>query len=661
MLPQGVHCIGAGRDGVNGAATARCGDGASRGRFKRGWRATKLRADRNRIKRGVHSARYLLISREIRRDGWLKTVKELMVRSVTVALLLMVFLPQVAVAQQGVWIQVEAQPTLREASERARSYAGRFGNVTGFAMTTGWYAIALGPYPRIEAEERLGQLRQGGAIPRDSYINTGANFRQRFWPVGAVTAPAAPALETVRIQPPSEATAVQPPAPGAVGVQDQTPAEARAAEAALDQAGREEVQAALRWRGFYEGAIDGAFGPGTRSAMTDWQGANGFDRTGVLTTAQRRALFDAYEQDLAALGLTELRDETAGIEMQIPGAMVAFAGYEPPFARFAAVGDSGVELLLISQPGTRARMAAMYEVLQDLAIIPSDGPRGLTAQGFTVNGQDATRSAHAEARLEDGVIKGFVLSWPRRDDGRFARVLPIMRASFRALGGAVLTPTAGDRSLPQGRDLLAGLDLRRADRIRSGFFVTPGGTVLTSAEAVAGCGKITVLDGTEMDMDFADAALGLAALRPRARLAPLGYARLRAAPPRIDSEIAVAGYAYGDALRMPVLSFGEIADLRGFDGRDDRLRLAVTVEPGDTGGPVLDPAGAVLGLLQPRHVDGARLLPDEVNFATPAAAILGALDGLGLRADSGAAMPPLAPEDLARHAADMTVMVSCWN
>ena len=303
----------------------------------------------------------------------------------------------------------------------------------------------------------------------------------------------------------------------------------------------------------------------------------------------------------------------------------------------------------------------MYEVLQDLAIIPPDGQRGLTARGFTVNGQNATRSAFAEARLEDGVIRGFVLSWPRRDDGRFTRVLPIMRASFRTLGGAALPLSAGDRSLPQGRDLLAGLELRRPDRIRSGFFVTPDGIVLTSAEAVAGCGRITVLDGAEMDLAFADTTLGLAALRPRARLAPLGYARLRAAPPRIDSEIAVAGYAYGDALRLPVLSFGGLADLRGFDGSADRLRLAVTVEPGDIGGPVLDPAGAVLGLLQPPAADSDRVLPEGVNFATPAAAILAALDGQGLRADRSKATQPLAPEDLTRHAADITVMVSCWN
>jgi peptidoglycan hydrolase-like protein with peptidoglycan-binding domain len=584
-----------------------------------------------------------------------------LIRLAIAAAFLLVLAARPGMAQQGVWIQIEAQPTLRAATERARSYAARLGDVSGFAKTTGWYAIALGPYPRAEAERRLADMRLDRIIPADSYINTGANFRQRFWPVGgAAQAPGGPSLAALAPYLAAEESGADSAVTSALTPREETPAEARRAEAALDQAAREEIQAALRWKGFYQGAIDGAFGPGTRSAMADWQAANGFERSGVLTTAQRRALFDAYEQDLSALGLTTLRDETAGIEMQIPGALVEFAGYEPPFARFAAADDSAVELLLISQEGSPARLAAMYEALQGLEIIPREGARQLTARGFTLNGRDAARGAYAEAELADGLIKGFVLSWPRRDDGRFARVLPIMRASFRTTGG-VLPPTAGGPALSQGRDLLAGLDLRRPDRIRSGVFVTPGGALLTSAEAVAGCGRITVFDDAEMELAFSDADLGLAALRPRAQLAPLGYARFRAAPPQIDSEIAVAGYAYGDALRMPVLSFGRLADLRGLDGREDRHRLSVAVAPGDAGGPVLDPGGTVLGVLLARADDAGRVLPAEVNFAAPADAIIAALTGAGVETERKTAAAPLPPEDLTRLAADMTAMVSCWN
>lgn len=598
-----------------------------------------------------------------------------MYRLAIAAVLLICLAARPGVAQQGVWIQIEAQPTLREASERARSYAARLGDVSGFAMTTGWYAITLGPYPRAEAERRLADMRLDRMIPSDSYINTGANFRRQFWPAGGAAAAIGDGDASDDASGDASGGGAIRLAPGAAGAEGglslaapagaETPAEARRAEAALDQAAREEIQAALRWKGFYRGAIDGAFGPGTRSAMAEWQAANGHAPSGVLTTAQRRALFDAYEADLSALGMTGLREETAGIEMQIPGALVAFAGYEPPFARFAGRDDSGVELLLISQQGGPARLASMYEALQGLEILPRAGERRLTARGFTVSGQNEGRAAYGEAELADGAIKGFLLSWPRRDDGRFARALPMMRASFRAIEGAVLPPTAGAGALEQSRDLLAGLELRRPDRIRSGFFVTPGGTVLTTAEAVTSCGRVTVMDGAEMDTLFADPALGLAALRPRAPLAPLGYARFSTAEPPVDTEIAVAGYAYGDALPAPVLSFGALAGLRGLDGRADLRRLSVAVEPGDAGGPVLDPTGAVLGVLLPRAGDGARVLPEGVNFAAAAPAILAALAEAGVTPARSAAAPAaaagMAPEDLTRLAADMTVKVSCWN
>jgi len=47
-------------------------------------------------------------------------------------------------------------------------------------MSSGWYAIALGPYSEAEAINVLSQLRASGRIPRDSFLANGANFRTQF-------------------------------------------------------------------------------------------------------------------------------------------------------------------------------------------------------------------------------------------------------------------------------------------------------------------------------------------------------------------------------------------------------------------------------------------------------------------------------------------------
>ena len=53
------------------------------------------------------------------------------------------------------WVQIEAQPNLTDATDRARVYAADLPDVNGFRMGSGWYAIALGPYARSDADQVL--------------------------------------------------------------------------------------------------------------------------------------------------------------------------------------------------------------------------------------------------------------------------------------------------------------------------------------------------------------------------------------------------------------------------------------------------------------------------------------------------------------------------
>src|SRR6056297_4102295 len=84
-----------------------------------------------------------------------------------------------------VWVQIEAQPSLAEAQQSARRYAGDLSDVNGFSLGRGWYAIALGPYRRDEAERVLQVYRREGVIARDSYIAETSDYPRQFWPIGA--------------------------------------------------------------------------------------------------------------------------------------------------------------------------------------------------------------------------------------------------------------------------------------------------------------------------------------------------------------------------------------------------------------------------------------------------------------------------------------------
>lgn len=574
----------------------------------------------------------------------------------------------VAAAQDRAWVQIEAHPTLAEAEQQARAYASVFPDVQGFRLGSRWYGIALGPYAPDDAAVRLTQLRRENLIPADSFISDGSNFREQFWPVaGADIAPAAPAEAAA---PAETAAPAEPVAPAEVAApaeaapptpQDESPAEARRSEAALTREERQDLQRALQWGGFYNAAIDGDFGAGTRRSMADWQTALGFEATGVLTTLQRQILTANWQADLAEFGFATVEEAEAGIEVTLPLGLVAFDHYEPPFVHFTPKVEGGMRVILISQPGDRAALYGLYDILQTLAIVPMEGERSRNERAFEINGSSATVQSYAYAELSRGLVKGYLVVWSPAQATQAARALAQIKSSFRAVGNRALDPGMVAMTDAARRGLLAGLELRRPKSSRSGFYVDGSGKVLTSAEAVAQCGRVTLDGVTEATVSLSDAALGLAVLTPKTPLAPQAVAGFQIAPDRIGAEIAVAGYSYEDTLPAPVMTFGTLEDVAGLNGEAGVKRLGIATLPGDAGGPVIDGTGAVLGMLLPRASGGARVLPEGVEFAAASAEIVAALRRGGVLVNEATVGGALAPEDLTRRAMGMTVLVSCWE
>lgn len=599
-----------------------------------------------------------------------------MMRLFVVFVVAFISVSQVVRAQssdQVAWVQIEAQPNLEGGQRRARTYAQTLADVNGFALGNGWYGIVLGPYTPADAQQVLQVYRSDGLIPRDSYIVPSNAFTQQFFPPDAdVLQPALQTpepLETTQ----NTAQAVAPYVEEAptltlqglsqtpdrsLDVPSETPAEARRNERNLLPAERREIQTALQWAGFYNSTIDGAFGRGTRSSMAAWQQVNGFDRTGVLTTLQRASLLKDYYAVLEGLDLRRLSDIETGIEMTIPSAKLAFVRYEAPFAHFEASDGSDARLLLISQEGDVDTLASLFKIMQTLDIVPLEGPRNLSRTSFSLIGRNGDTVSETRVTLSEGHIKGFTLIWPVGDEERRTRLLEEMQSSFTRLSG-VLDATAGT-SPQQQVDLVAGLQVRKPRISRSGFFVDRNGSVITTSEAVQSCTRITLDEEFEADLKTIDAGLGVAILTPSTRLAPSQVARFSPVLPRLQSDVAVAGYSYEGVLDAPTMTFGKLSDLRGLSGEQDLSRLALASLPGDAGGPVFDDKGDVLGMLLPRG-GRERQLPQDVTFALAGSAIAGVMENAGLVADGGNGTLSSAPEDITQQARAITVLVSCWE
>lgn len=597
-----------------------------------------------------------------------------MIQRVLAIIVLLVLGGRPALAQEEVlWVQIEAQPSLESARDRAQIYATDLPDVNGFELGAGWFAIALGPYLRNDAEQVLRVYRSEGLIPADSFIAFPRSYGEQYWPLSASTLP-------VPEEPIAEPDPIKEPEPQPIAVEeaqadtpapteeveivlpepepDETPREARQSESLLSRKEREDLQIALKWAGVYEAGIDGAFGRGTRQAMEEWQFANGFETTGILTTRQRAELLRQYNAVLEGLGLEVAYDDKAGLAIMMPTAVVGFDKYEYPFAHYTAKGDIPAAILLISQQGDKQDLFGLYDIMQTLDIVPEQGPRRRDNNSFFLIGEGADFVSHTEARLDQGEIKGFTLIWPAGDEERRTRLLAEMQKSLTRLPGT-LNPeqVTGEQHI----DLIAGLEIRKPRLSQSGFYVDTRGTVVTTSKVVQGCSKITLDHDTEAEVLSDDATSGIAVLRARNDIFPAGSALFQTRAPRLQSDVAVSGYSYAGALGSPTLSHGTMADVRGLQGELYLNRLALNALPGDAGGPVLDTGGAVLGMLLPRDEASSRKLPTDVSFAVKSDMIQNKLADLGLTPNTTDDVADLAPEHLVDTATDMTVLVGCWD
>ena len=204
----------------------------------------------------------------------------------------------------------------------------------------------------------------------------------------------------------------------------------------------------------------------------------------------------------------------------------------------------------------------------------------------------------------------------------------------------------------------------------SGFRVSAGGHILTNAHVVRGCTEVRVppspgAAARRGAVAAQDKASDLALLRGPAG-AP--FARFRAGRGvRPGARVVVAGYPLRGVLAAGVnISAGTVAALAG-PGNDRRLiQITAPVQPGNSGGPVLDAAGNVAGVVVSKlnAIKVARAtgdIPQNVNFAVGAGTVRAFLDSEEVAYETAPSDKARAPEDVAAAAKRFTVLVECWK
>ena len=157
------------------------------------------------------------------------------------------------------------------------------------------------------------------------------------------------------------------------------------------------------------------------------------------------------------------------------------------------------------------------------------------------------------------------------------------------------------------------------------------------------------------------AANALAILKPEQQAAPMAVPQFQTSPLRAPQHISVGGYSYGGKLGTPTLTLGLLQDLKNLEGESDIARLEIETLPGDIGGPVYSPTGAVIGILLPKSEGGARHLPSTVNFAATWRLIKPLLLNSNTAVKSAETSAIMDTIDLSAMAQTTVALVKCWE
>jgi serine protease Do len=132
--------------------------------------------------------------------------------------------------------------------------------------------------------------------------------------------------------------------------------------------------------------------------------------------------------------------------------------------------------------------------------------------------------------------------------------------------------------------------------------------------------------------------------------------------PRLGETVAVYGFPYADILSSSGnFTLGNVTSLSGLKDDTRLLQISSPVQPGNSGGPLLDMSGRVLGVV----VSQLKILPDSVpqnvNFAIRAAIAINFLEAKGATLDVGTSKADLPPTEVADLAKRFTVQVLCGD
>ncbi len=451
-----------------------------------------------------------------------------------------------------------------------------------------------------------------------------------------------------------------------------------------DHSFRVGLQTRLAWTGDYRGRFAGTVDAATLRAVRDFQARHGKEASGVIDAPFLADLVAASDAARAAVGIETIDDAVTGARVSLPLALVRDAG-PTPIGRVWRAGDNSVEIETVRLSGPDQTIAAVRAMLATPTLTRTISHDESDATGFTLAGTDDGRTFLMRIEGVDGDLRGFGVSYTDAAPGAVAAYAAVAVDGFDPpsgdgddIGGTlVLNDPSVKRTLglravggraarfaAQGLGGDAAPGAAETDSSGSGFVVSRDGWLVTNAHVVKSCRSVLVGDKGAASQVLVDETNDLALVRIDAELGrPLPIA---SGAPRLGEDVLALGFPLRSILADSLnVTRGNVSSLLGLQNDARYLQVSAPIQPGNSGGPLVDLTGRVVGVVTAKLdavaiADATGDIPQSINFAIRPDAVARFLADNGINFDTAEASKDFASvADTTEGAQDSVLPILC--
>jgi S1-C subfamily serine protease len=202
----------------------------------------------------------------------------------------------------------------------------------------------------------------------------------------------------------------------------------------------------------------------------------------------------------------------------------------------------------------------------------------------------------------------------------------------------------------------------------TGFVVSPDGHILTNDHVISECvgdvrGNLTGEGAMKLRIVSRDETNDLALLQaPKSFMQP---ATLRGTPTRSGESVIAIGYPFHGLLTSDfTVTSGIVSSLSGILNDTRFLQTSAPVQPGNSGGPLLDTSGNVVGVVAEKinalkFAKATGDIPENINFAIKTGAVRDFLDNSAISYQTSEPGAELKAAQIASNARAYTLLIAC--